>query len=69
MVFRFVVFNVFVKTDKSYICNILYHVMDNSRLSLTDTQEKILWTFLDNRDTTIVKDGLPKNTEKPLQFH
>ena len=67
-VFRFVVFNVFVKTNKSYICNILYHAMNNSRLSITDTQEKILWTFLENRDATIVRDRLPKNTEKLENF-
>lgn len=66
-VFRFV-FNVFVKTNKSYICNILYHAMNNSRLSITDTQERILWTFLENRNTTIVKDRLPKNIEKLENF-
>ena len=66
-VFRFV-FNVFIKSKKSYICNIIYHAMDNSRLSITDTQENILWAFLENRDTTIVKDKLPKDTEKLENF-
>ena len=42
--------------------------MDNSRLSITDTQKRILWTFLDNRNTTIVKDNLPKNTDQMKNY-
>ena len=59
---------IFAKYNKSYICNILYHAVDNSRLSITDTQEKILWTFLENRDITEVRDNLPKNIEKLENF-
>lgn len=46
----------------------IYHVVDSSTLTITDTQEKILWCFLEHRNTTMVQDNLPRNLEKVKNF-
>lgn len=46
----------------------IYHVVNSSTLSITDTQEKILWCFLDHRNTTTIQDNLPRNIEKMKNF-
>lgn len=46
----------------------IYHVVNSSTLTITDTQEKLLWCFLDHRNTAIVKDGLPKNLKLVKNF-
>lgn len=45
-----------------------YHVVNSSTLTITDTQEKILWCFLEHRNTTMVQDSLPRNLEKVKNF-
>lgn len=39
--------------------------MNSSGLKITDTQEKILGTFLEHRDTSIVSDGLSEKIRNP----
>ena len=46
----------------------IYHVVDSSTLIITDTQEKILWCFLEHRNTTMVQDNLPRNLGKVKNF-
>ena len=46
----------------------IYHVVDSSTLTITDTQEKILWCFLEHRNTTMVQDNLPRNLGKVKNF-
>lgn len=50
------------------MCNVIYHVVNSSTLTITDTQEKILGCFLEHRNTTMVQDNLPRNLEKVKNF-